>query len=228
MKKQKQLPAPPVQGLPDKQAEKPVLQKYTPEETKNKVLELFRAQGDVNQVLYELGSDLLPKFLHGTKKEQRDVRKALDGQVMSVMYGFEADTHVALMEGFPERLRGSAREICTQFIRDFDCKTDADKILAESAAIAFMRYLDSSRRLNGCMDIVEYISDERTRYLGYLSKQMDRAHRQYLSALMTLKQLKAPAIEMNIKTKNTFVAQNQQINATQPTESNKNETIDPK
>ena len=78
------------------------------------------------------------------------------------------------------------------------------------------------------MDIVEYISDERTRYLGYLSKQMDRAHRQYLSALMTLKQLKAPAIEMNIKTKNTFVAQNQQINATQPTESNKNETIDPK
>lgn len=237
MKKQKQLPAPPAQKMPDKQAEKqsqslPAVEqteqkpvkKYTREETKNKVLEMFRVKGDLSEVLYELGNDLLPKFLHGTKKEREGVRKTLDEKVMSMMYGFEADTHMTLMEGFGERYRVGAKKICKQFIHDFDCKNSVEKILAESAAIAFMRYLDGSRRLNGCMDVSEHISDERTRYLGYLSKQMDRAHRQYLSALMALKQLKAPTIEMNIKTNTAFVSQNQQINVPPA----KNETIDPK
>ena len=54
-----------------------------------------------------------------------------------------------------------------------------------------------------------------------LSKERDRAHRQYLSTIMTLKQLKAPAIEMNIKAKTAFVSQNQQINVPQaPKENN--------
>ncbi|MDP4020523.1 MAG: hypothetical protein Q8P58_00565, partial [Candidatus Adlerbacteria bacterium] len=128
----------------------------------------------------------------------------------------EADTHVSMMESFSERFRGGAKEICKQFIRDFDCKTDAEKILAETAAIGFMRYLDASRRLNSCLDFSNSTSPEKNVYLSMLSKERDRSHRQYLSTVSMIKQLKAPHIEMNIKTKTAFVAQNQQINASTP------------
>ena len=220
MKKPKQLPAPKSENTPEKTGEKQTLQKYTREETKNKVLEMFRVKGDLNEVLYELG-DLLPKFLHGTKEEQKKVRKTLDEKVTSVMYGFETDTHFVLMESFGERFRGGAKEVCKQFIRDLDCKTDAEKALAETAAVAFMRFLDASRRLNNCLDVNDYLSPVKTAYMAMLSKERDRAHRQYLSTVSMIKQLKAPTIEMNIKTNTAFVSQNQQINVPKaPSENN--------
>lgn len=77
---------------------------------------------------------------------------------------------------------------------------------------SFIRAIDHSRRFNNCLNAGEYLSDERTRYLTMLSKQIDRANRQYLNALTALKQIKAPVIEMNIRTNTAFVSQNQQIN----------------
>ena len=224
MKKHKILDAPKSDSnavkQPDKQADNKALQTYTRQQIKEIVFKMTTT-GSVEPALNKLADGLLSKWRQGSPKERHKVEKEFMEQVSAVMYGFEADTHIALMEGFGERYRGGAKEMCRQFINDFDCKTAAEKILAESAAIAFMRYLDGSRRLNGCMDVSEYISDERTRYLGYLSKQMDRSHRQYLSSISMIKQLKAPAIEMNIKTKNAFVAQHQQINAPQaPNENN--------
>ena len=210
MKKQKQLPAPSTQS----KLEKKEMKKYTPEETKNKVLEMFKVKGDLNEVLYELG-DLLPKFLHGTEKEREKIRETVNEKAMSVMHSLETDTHFALMESFDERFRSGAKEICKQFIRDLDCKTDVEKIMAETAAIGFIRYLDASRRLNNCLSTDNYLSTVRTGYMAMLSKERDRAHRQYLSTVATIKQLKAPTIEMNIKANTAFVSQNQQINAPQ-------------
>ena len=221
MKKQKQSSTPPTQSVPDRTGEKQALQTYTAQEVKESVLKMS-ITGAVDHALHKLGNGLLSKWSQGPLEERRKVEKEFQEQASAVMYGFETDSHITMMEGFSERFRGGAKEICKQFIQDFDCKNSAEKILAETAAIAFMRYLDGSRRLNGCMDIAEYISDERTRYLAYLSKQMDRSHRQYLSTLLTLKQLKAPTIEMNIRAKTAFVSQNQQINAST------NETNEPK
>ena len=46
-----------------------------------------------------------------------------------------------------------------------------------------------------------------------LSKEVDKAHRQLIMALTTLKQIKNPPVEFNVKAKTAFLAQNQQINA---------------
>jgi len=189
-----------------------ILKKYTPEEAKELILRMG-ITGDINPVLKHLGDDLLPKWLHGTPEEKKKIKKELEEKASAVMYASETDTQVALMESFGERFRGSAKVICKQFIHDFDCKTDAEKIMAETAAIAFMRYLDASRRLNNCLDVNNTLSPIKTAYMAMLSKERDRAHRQYVFTVTTIKQLKAPNIELNIRTKNTFVAQNQQINA---------------
>jgi hypothetical protein len=85
---------------------------------------------------------------------------------------------------------------------------------------AYIRVLDNSRRLNNELN-GQNITPNRNIYIANLSKQIDRANRQYISALLTLKQLKSPNVEMNIKTNNAFISNNQQINV------NKNENIKP-
>jgi len=224
MKKQKLLPAPPAQNVPDKKDGKQALKKYTPEEAKEFILGSRMLRGDVSHTLKTLSEEILPKFLHGTSKEKRAIEKDANSHMSVVVYGFETETHVTLMESFGERYRGGAKVICEQFIRDLECKTDAEKVMAETAAVGFMRYLDASRRLNNCLDVDLTITPNKTAFMAMLSKERDRAHRQYLSTVSTIKQLKAPAIEMNIRAKTAFVSHNQQINA----ENQSNENIDAK
>ena len=156
MKKQKQLPASPAQSTPDKQAGKQALQTYTTQEVKETILKMNTA-GSLNPALKLLANGLLSKWQH-SPKERSKVDKEFQEQASKVIYGFESDTHVAMMEGFGERLQCGAREICKQFIQDFDCTTNAEKILAETATVAFMRYLDGSRRFNGCLTATEELT----------------------------------------------------------------------
>ena len=201
-------------------ADKKILHKYSRQEVRNFVFNQAMITGDLNNVLDRLANELLPKWQNGSPIEQRKVKEEFEKQVSAVLYGYESKNHIALMECVSERFRGSAKEVCEQFIGDFDCKTDAEKILAETAANAFMRYMDASRRFNSCLDFENTISPVKNTFLAMLSKEQDRAHRQYISTLGIIKQFKAPAIEMNIRTKNAFVAQNQQINVDKPISEN--------
>jgi hypothetical protein len=212
MKKSKLL-TPNSNSSPDISGEKQIQRTYTNDEVKKLIFKTRMLSGDLNYTLYELGQNLMPKHLHGTEHEKKSVQADLLKKTSEVFYGFETESQVYLMEGFSERYRGGAQQICRQMIKDFDCRTDAEKSLAEITAAAFMRYLDASKRLNNCLDVDLYITPNKTAYMAMLSKERDRAHRQYLSGLMTLKQLKAPTIEMNIKAKTAFISQNQQINS---------------
>ncbi|OGN15128.1 MAG: hypothetical protein A3B99_01955 [Candidatus Yanofskybacteria bacterium RIFCSPHIGHO2_02_FULL_44_12b] len=218
MTKQKQLPAPnkSQEALSDGKPSKKELQKYTPEETRKTVLEAFIPDGDLKNNLKTLGDNLLPKLLHGSEKEGKEASEKYTEKVLEIMIALESDTHAGLMETFYSQYRGLAKELSIQIIKDYNATTSAEMALAEVITNAYIRIIDNSRRLN-----IELggpgqpINEIRTKYLTMLSKQIDRANRQFLNSLMTLKQLKAPMIEMNIKTNTAFVSQNQQINVPQ-------------
>ena len=61
-----------------------------------------------------------------------------------------------------------------------------------------------------------------------MSKHIDRANRQFITALTTLKQIKMPSLAISVKTKAAFVAQNQQLNVNPSNKNNLNENIKPK
>lgn len=206
-----------------------VLKKYTLEEVQKIILEQAIPNGDLMCNLKNLANNLLPKLFYGSEKEKKEISKKSDEKIIEVMMALETDTHVALMESFNSQYRGLAKELSTQIIKDYNATTSVEKALSELIANAFIRVIDNSRRLNNDLGGPGIpITETKTKYLTMLSLQVDRANRQFLNALITLKQLKAPTIEMNIKTKNTFVAQNQQINADNPIESNKNENNESK
>ena len=64
------------------------------------------------------------------------------------------------------------------------------------------------------------ITHERNGLYSAFGKEIERASRQYLATISTLKQLKNPPIEINVKAKTAFVGQNQQFNATQEIKTN--------
>lgn len=187
------------------------------EEAKKVVLRSAYAEGHLSTDLDKLANDLLPRA-HENKWKDKKLIEEVNDKLAQTFLSLEVETHVGLMEGFPKSYRGMAGELSSQIIKEYGCGNHAEKMLAESAVGAFMRYLDASRRLNNCLDVDLYITPNKTAYMAMLSKERDRAHRQFLTSLATVKQFKAPAIEMNIKANTAFVSQNQQINVppTQP------------
>ena len=107
-------------------------------------------------------------------------------------------------------------------IKEYKCQTASEKALAEVIAGAYVRILEYSTKFNCCARITSVSNDINT-YYAMLSKEIDRAQRHFITALTTLKQIKAPKLDINVKAKNAFVSQNQQINANQKS----NENINP-
>lgn len=205
-----------------------IIEKMTIEEAKDFINQVAFMDGDPTLIMKELSENLLPRMKSGkaneeeTKKTTEIIAKAL------MVYGLE--THYPIVETVNQSYRPLAIEFSRQLIKEFDCKTPSEKALAQIVVNAYLRVIDSSRRYNNCLAAAEYLSDERTRYLAVVSKHLDRANRQFITALTTLKQIKTPSLEINVKTKTAFVAQNQQLNISPPSKDNpnKNENIEPK
>jgi len=70
--------------------------------------------------------------------------------------------------------------------------------------------LDTQRRINMFIE-KNSLSEIGLGYLKYLSIESDRAQRNYLASLETLRTLHSPAFEVNIKTNTAVVGQNQAV-----------------
>ncbi len=184
----------------------------------NGILEILRFPDDKKSLLKELTEEIIPKF--SVDKNDAELNKKFGDKSMLLMRIFENESHVSLMESFEERYRMLSREMTKTMIKEFNCINEIEKSLAELTVNAYIRVLDNSRRLNNELECRD-ITPNKNVYIANLSKQLDRAHRQYLSSLMTLQQIKSPKIEMNIKTNTAYISNNQQINV------NKDENINP-
>ena len=128
------------------------------------------------------------------------------------------DTHYFAAESVSERYRSFMMQFANDITQEYQCKTPSEKALAESIAMSYGRILELSSAFNNSQHI-EFLSSQKNGYYGMIAKELDRAHRQFTSSMMVLKQLKSPSLEVNIKAKTAFVAQNQQVNATPDKES---------
>ena len=131
-----------------------------------------------------------------------------------------------LIESVGQGYKAFVANFALDLIKEYQCKTSSEKALAQIIASAHTRILEYSRQLTACQKDSSY-SNKRAGFYSMISKEIDRANRQFIAALTTLKQLKAPSFEINVKTKAAFVAQNQQLNI-KNNSSNNNENIKPK
>jgi hypothetical protein len=169
--------------------------------------------------------DIILKFPENRKDLQGELKKFLEGPHdvndpnyktnqkigheigLKILRTLENDSHCAMMESFNENNRIPVFEMTNDLIKELNCTTEIEKSLASTVVMSYMRFLDNSRRLNNEYETGQ-ISDLRNKYIDNLSKQIDRAYRQYITSLVTLQQIKAPKLELTVKTKNAFIGQN--------------------
>jgi hypothetical protein len=195
-----------------KKSNKTPVKQLSNDEVRSFVLSSVIIPCDIDSMLKEMGSMIIPKYKEGVTSIDTVIEKSLE-----ILRGLELDSHVGLMETVDEKYRALVKELSSKIIKEYSCQTTIEKALAEQIANAHVRIIDNSRRLNNEFNC-RNITLNRNNYISNLSKQLDRAHRQFDSAVFALKQLKQPQIEVNVKATNAFVSNNQLINVTKKDE----------
>jgi hypothetical protein len=196
---------------------KAVAKRYTPDEARQIVLEVFRDSSDPEQIFRDIAENLLPQLTHGTPQERERAKNWLIGKSDEAQMTMGLEHHYPLLDMVDRRYAALLLTIVRQIEKEYGCTGAIEKMLAENIGVAHIKIIDNSRRLNDLLGVMERNSDTETTHAAeMLSRQVDRAARQLYAALTTLRQIKHPQLEVNIINRNTFVAKNQQINATNP------------
>ena len=151
-------------------------------------------------------------ILQKTQDELDSSGKIQDMTTSSSLYKvltlFEFDKGLLASAAIPEKYRSFCIDFNRNLQKEYQCETPSEKATAELVAVNFIRTLEIQNKINSYLGLGN-ITDMGVKYLAVLSKELDRANRHYLNTLQTLKMIKLPALEVNIKTQTAIVGQNQ-------------------
>lgn len=179
--------------------------KYTLQEVKKLVLDCAKTSIDPDVLLEMFANEYLPRI--GAKDNSK--KQEMNEKISELSLAFSSETGYMLMKAVNEEHRGLALQMKRDLQEEFACKTVSEKMLVDLMVNAYIKKLRYSDKMEHNQ---QYIGHKYDSYRGYLSKEIDRAYRQFLSALETLKFMKQPAMKVNIKTNTAFVGENQQFN----------------
>lgn len=134
-----------------------------------------------------------------------DLSKMTAQTISTAIHASGADSLTMLAKGYAGENRTYVLALAEQFIEEYGCTKASEKTTAQLAARAFSNIMVLSLQIN------ELSTTEVNQY-GVLSKELDRANRQYVQAIKLLRTLKQPNIIVNVKTNEAYFAHNQQIN----------------
>lgn len=170
-----------------------------------------RALTDPVSIFSELDKEL-KEFKESTGTDRDNKLKSINEKFGPATYIFALDNHYAASDTVRKEYKPMVIEIANQIIAEYQCKGASEKAVAELAASAYARYMQYAASFQNIANI-EWLSSEKNGLYANYSKEVDRAHRQFMMAISTLKQMKSPAPQINVRTNTAFVAQNQQVNA---------------
>lgn len=201
--------------LPKKASEKQITKVFSSEETKAIAIASIQRRYGVSKPLKELAEQQLSTIVSGEQSTDEAAKN-----LMSVSRAYSLESGHALMESTEEQYGPLALQMKTELEREFGCKTPSERALTDQIVISYIRKLSFSRFLEEKKE-QRIMSTEKVGYLNFISKEIDRAHRQFLSALETLRVMRQPTLKVNVRAQNAFVGENQQFNNNQ---SQKNES----
>lgn len=135
-----------------------------------------------------------------------------DTNLFRAMTLYEFNKGTLMLISLPEAHRAFALEFSRNLQIEFECTTESEKSLAELTAINYSRVLETENRITSYLR-KGTIDDLGAKFLAIMSKELDRAQRHYFMSLQTLKSIKTPPLEVNIKTQTAVVGQNQVVQA---------------
>ena len=159
----------------------------------------------------ELAEKQLPYIPSGKKLDDKTWENI---RTVSRAYGVESG--VSLVENTPKEYKSLAFKMKMDIEKEFSCDKIYEKAMVDQIVNAYIRNLNYSWVLSTCQKF-EFYGNARNNYLFFLSKEADRAFRQYISGIEMLSSLKQPKmnLKLSIKSNNAFLAEKQQFNNNQ-------------
>lgn len=135
-----------------------------------------------------------------------------DDPIFKAMTLREFDNGTLLSVSVNESHRTFGIDLMRKLQTEYGCVSPSEKATAELIALNFVRILDLERRMTNAFKVSGEALGQAC--LAILSKDLDRATRHYLALLQTLRMLKQPPMQLNIKANTAVVGQNQIIQTT--------------
>lgn len=164
----------------------------------------IRTNDDPNYVLEKAKENL-----HNLQNGQ-----PIDGIFLKALSLAEHKNGVLITTIVPDQYKTFSIDMLRKVQDEYSCKTASLRATAEVAVLAFVRILELQRRLDNYLE-QDNLKQIDINYFSVLSKELDRAHRQYIQVLQTLKFAHQPAMKVNIKTNTAIVGENQIIQENQ-------------
>lgn len=180
--------------------------KFSIEEAKNTAILSSMNRIKIDNALTELAEKQLPNVKNG-EIATNDVSKNID----NVSLAFSQESGQALAESIEPRYRGFALQLRNDLKKEFDCKSASEIALVDQIVNSHIRKISNSKLIES-HNKPEWLSQEKIALLNFYSHETDKAHRQFISALETLKFIKQPALKVSVKTNNAFIGDKQQFN----------------
>jgi len=190
---------------------KSIVRKETLKETEEFLKSLVGTSTDPKYLLEKVNK-AMNAYINSDEKDKEDKLQALNDQVNKVFPVYALDNHTLASETVSERLQPMVRKMATDLVIEYECNSSSEKALAQMVASSYGRYLQYAKFYQNVMHI-EWLSTEKTRHYESIAKEADKAHRQFITALTTLRQIKSPPPSIKITAKQAFIAENQQLNA---------------
>lgn len=142
--------------------------------------------------------------------EKKDFSAGGDDPVFKAMTLREFDNGTLLTLAASKETSTFAIDLMRKIQQEYVCVTASEKAVAELASACFIRALEMQRRIKAYLDIGTFTGIG-VQYVSVLSKDLDRANRQYLTAIQTLGALRQPPMKLSIRTNTAVIGQNQMV-----------------
>lgn len=193
--------------ITEKKEEKLPQKAYKAADAKDFILFSTKSSTDPDENLAAFARDYMPMvYKQDVPKEQREKMFAKMGELSTSL---SLDTGFLLMESVGAEYRGLAVQMRNELQKEYGCDKPSEKALIDMVVNSYIRKLSYSYKMGANQ---KYLGGNENGYRAYLSKEIDRSHRQFLSALDALRLLRQPPLKVNVKAQNAFVAENQQLN----------------
>ncbi len=122
----------------------------------------------------------------------------------------EFDNGALMSAGFKDQYKSLLIDLSKQIQKEYGCTTKSQKALVEIMTSAYGRTLQIQYMMNDYFN-KGTITEIGIKYLDFLSKELDRANRHYVTSLQALIALKQPLMNITVNTQSANIANSQLI-----------------
>lgn len=152
-------------------------------------------------------------FKEKTLTNDQKKRKSEVANEVGRLYGLENGAWIANLDH--KKDYSTLARMRQKVIREYNCKTAIELMLADSIVACYWRMIKNEMKINRLTNKGDYgysFDQLKINIIKELSKETDSANRRLIMNIVLLKEMKQPALNINIRTNNAFVGDKQQFN----------------